>query len=341
MKISDIRRKKKFHTELAASEYQGFVHYSLDGMLVTGPDPFDSEKPFRIECRVDRIVLTGLYSYNEIINALGRLWIDPKFDPEERRSVYRNKAVKKVNNFIITVHFNPMANRPACKLIIDPQGDVSIKEYKPLLKWIDSGLPDLKASSVEYANDQFCRNPRAVENLFRVEMRHLFVPRQRSMGLYGDKIAKWGEKTRMNAVFRIGKEKLYERGPDGMKNGKGWSHEDVDRVRLEHTATRKELLKKGIDRLGDLIAHTRFYEVNKPIYGFKHFHKSTSLPHPWEAYLVPDEDVEPDSFQALQIFYRKEITNIGQCVADTHEFIPLLNRLHEIWGEFDKEWRAI
>jgi hypothetical protein len=286
-------------------------------------------------------VLTGLYGYKTIQKALGPLWIDPKFDAETSKSVYLKKAVKKLRDFIVTVHFNPIVHRPACKLIIDPQGDVSIKAYKKLLQRLNAGLPDLKVSSVEYANDQFCRNPRAVENLFRIEMRHLFVPRQRKMNMHGDKVAEWGDKTRMNAVLRIGIDKLYERGPDKIKRDKGWLHENVDRVRLEHKATRTELLKKGIDRLSDLIAHPRFYAVNKPIYGFKHFYKSKSLPHPWEAYSVPDEDVEPDSFQALQIYYRKEITNIGQCVADTHEFIPLLKRLHEIWEEFDKEWGAI
>jgi hypothetical protein len=340
MKLSNVNRNK-LRTKLATFQYHTIIESALEGIQRVGPDASDWEQPFKIECKIHRMVLTGLYGYKRIEEALGKLFVDETFDPVKQRSAYRARALRKVQNFDVSIFVNPVTSRPACLMRIDPQGDVSIKAYKEFLKWLDSGLPGLKVSSVEYANDQFCNDPKAAENLFMIERRHLYVPRQRHMRTYGETIARWGKKTRMNTVFRIGDNKLYERGPDKKKQDQFWLYRYVDRVRLEHTATREELRKRNIDRLTDFISHPRFYAVNKLIYGFKHFEGSKHLPRPWEGYPTPDDSGEPGCFQAEQIFHRRKVNNIGQYLTDSNDFEPLLERLRDLWLKFDEEWEAI
>jgi len=118
-------------------------------------------------------------------------------------------------------------------------------------------------SSVEYTLDLFCNRPTEVENLLMMMRRSLYIPYQKSARIIGEHTSKWGDPSRMNSVYHLRLNKLYERGDDNTKTKEGWRFHDLNRVRLEHTAKRRELRKHGISSITDLIQDCRFNEINK------------------------------------------------------------------------------
>lgn len=347
------RTAKRFTRDLDHAMAQGSIQHALDNLQRI--DWHDWWSPYRIECRLHRIVVTGGFRYKQLTRALGPLHEDKAYDPVKEKFKYQRKYIRKKPDFTLVIRLEPIERRPHCYIEIIPHaGAIPIVRYKAFLQEIDALLPGLNVSKVEYATDQFCKpsleaddegrtyyTGQAVEALFRIEKRYLCLPFQRKApGIYGENLTVWGSKARMSYVCRVGSDKLYERGPNNRKVGEGWPHVDTDRVRLEHTAGRAKLRRNGIGRLSAFIQNPKFHQMNEGVFRFCHFQRSDRLPGISSNY-TPDENGHyHGSFQAELVRYRKKVNNINQYIVKTKYFQPLVDRFNEVWQDFDREWAA-
>jgi len=160
-----------------------------------------------------------------------------------------------------------------------------------------------------------------------------------------EKFAKTGKRT--NFSIQWGNDKVYERGEDKNKKGDGWNYDDVDRVRLEHTADWKELRKHKIITLEDLIREPKFHEINKDIWKFKRFRQTKwskkKFPQEWEDYSEEDDNRNdkgegyPGSFQALY----KALGKPRAYVEPVPELTPLRESLIGAMKVFDTNWGTL
>jgi hypothetical protein len=251
---------------------------------------------------------------------------------------YDKRWIKQSPEFQINIYTYPKGRRPPFLIEIIPTEKATFNDWKELLKFIHLWFPSLKVSTVDYAIDMYCYDFKAAEKLFRIQLKHLFVPYQRQAFIFGGDVVQYGNQTRMNSVCRIDDAKIYERGPDKKKNGLSWIMEDVDRVRLEYSASRKVLVNHGISVVGDLIRHPQFYEINKNIYKFMHFNGSKKLPKLGQDYTMPDENGNIGCFQSEVIGHRNNVKNIRHYMADTEDFEVLKSALWNAMRKFDLEW---
>ena len=241
-----------------------------------------------IEARLHRISLSSnFYNYEDIKDGLGPL-AEVK---NEYMGNFDKKYVRKEPNFNISIFVNPTGFfMPHCYIQINPTRDIPIETHKEFLIYFDDALPDLKVSKVEYAIDLFCSDPFGIEMLNDTVRRYLYVRNQRQVRILGDgDLSKYGRRHSIeNMVTRFGpNQKVYERGEDNRKEDGGfWFEENLDRLRLEFTATRERphLPKYNIDKLQDLIQDPKFFEINFEKWQFKQFKKRAkrgTLPRPW------------------------------------------------------------
>lgn len=266
---------------------------------------------------------------------------------------YQEKWVTRLKDgFLFVVFAYPKDYRAPYWMEIHVHERVTVQELKDQLRKIKSSLPTAKVSWIDYTLDQLCYGPHEAQRLFWVEMRNLHVPHQRKARLTGAKLTEWGNEDRMNTAYRASNVQVYERGPDSKKGDDHWQFEDVDRVRLEYTAKRARLLKKGINTISDLIDRPRFHELNRNIYRFVSFERSKKLPRHYDDYTTPGDkkkdeaegNIEEQIFGAFQLEYNRsrkgdeKVPGIGQYVKDLYVFEPLKARLDEVMREYDTEW---
>jgi len=350
----DEKELERCEQELGEAMAMSNVERALDGLQKT--DPFDWCSPYRIECRLHKITVTGDYGYKQLTKALGPLYEDNSYDPRERKSVYQKKYIRNSEDFTVTIYAKPMAVRPRCYIEIVPRSDTTPNEvYKAFLMNINTRLPGLNMSKVEYATDQFCKpslerdyedhayyTGRSVAKLFGAERRYLYLPFQRKAPrVYGESLIMWGNKGRMSLAFRSGRDNLYERGPNNRRTGDGWLHTDTDRVRYEHAADRPKLVKHGIGNLNAFIRNPKFYEMNKGVFRFCHFQGSRKLPGISSNYTPDQNGHYHDCFQDELFKRRKQVTNINQYIAETKYFQPLVERFIQVWQDFDRRWGEV
>ena len=114
---------------------------------------------------------------------------------------------------------------------------------------------------------------------------------------------------------------------------------DVNRVRLEYSAPRDVLKKKGISVLSDLIRNPLFHEINKGIYHFRYFSRSKKLPGLGQAYKIPGSNDKLGCFQELYIAYRKNrFTNLSHYSVNIKEFEELKSSMTREMQRYDAEW---
>ena len=298
-----------------------------------------------IKAKLHRIVLSGdkekrkIHNFDAIKSFLGDLWFDPDYKPEDRGGMYGAMGIKQLDYFQINILTPPLTGLyPPIMVEIHPRGDISLETHKKFLLQLSKSLPWLKVSKVEYTIDIYC--PLVADLLFWVFRHSLLIPYQRTSKFYPDQFASLGKRT--NCSISWGDEddldRVYERGEDRGKNGDGWDYDNVDRVRLEHTANREELRDHGIMTLEDLIGTPKFHQINKGIWNFKRFkHRKRSkkkFPQEWEDYSAEDDSGHPGSFQAQYIRLGKPRGYV--------ELVPELTELKESLIEsmkkFDGEW---
>lgn len=337
------RKNIKISAGLKEAHAAYWIGYAIDGIQRESGDQEDWNSPFRINAFIHKVMFSGVLGnvqddYKKLWTVFDGLFVDETFVPKERMPNYGKRWIKQSPEFQINIYAYPTAKRPPFLIEIIPTELAVLDDWKKLLKSIHLWLPNLKVSTVDYAIDEHCYDFKAAEKLFRVQLKHLYIPYQRSVNFLGGDMVEFGDRTRMNSVCRIDDCKMYERGPDHKKNGEGWIMEDVDRVRLEFSAPRRVLVQRGISVIADLIRYPRFHEINKNIYKFMHFEGSKKLPKLGQDYTMPDKNGNIGCFQSEHIGHRGNIKNIGHYMKNTEDFDVLQSALWDAMRRFDFEW---
>jgi len=265
--------------------------------------------------------------------------------------IYDRKYIRQLPNFFIIAFVNPKAKFfPSLSMSIHPRGDIAPEKHKQFLALLNSCLPDLNVSEVEYAVDLFCGSPGNVRRVFEVIRKSLYIRRQRKINIIDDS----RRKPYPGRVYHLGEShKVYERGKDfQQQQGNYWLIEDLNRVRLEYTAKQTILKKHGIKTLQDLINDPKFIYVNWDRYLFRYFDffqklrkrfgpYGKKLPAPWERYRVKNNDGHSGAFH-LEYFRAKNLLkNVSPYLRDPFVFIKLQSILYESMGRFAMEWRQV
>lgn len=315
---------------------------ALSGIKRRGKDPEDSQRPLMIHCHLDLIKMSGQYNYKYLQEKLGPLKVDDEFVPDERSPNYRTKLMRSFKEGIyMNIFVNPVENYfPYCYMEIHQKNTLGINKIKRFITCLDRDFPRLNVSGVEYANDIYCLGSDAAMDIYDALQRHYYVPYLREMPEPDSNGKKKKKKKKTNRVCHVGSDKIYERGNNQKKHGEGWSIKYLDRIRIEHTANRQQLINHGIIEIGDLLKNAKFFELNKRAYRFVNFKKSDILPKYYDSY--NSNPLYPNSFQAEFIFHRKNETvkNIIQYIADTPHFEELVSTLSDCWVRFDRSWES-
>lgn len=333
----------KIRKEILEAHALHRIGYAIDGIRKESGDPEDWNAPLSVNAFIHKIVLSGLWGnvqddYNKLWAMFDCPFVDETFVSKERMPSYRTRWIKKSPQFQTNIYTKPTVRSSPFLIEIIPTDQATHTDWIKFLQFIHQWFPILKVSTVDYAIDEHCYDFKAAEKLFRTQLKYLFIPYQRSVNFLGGDLVEYGDRTRMNSVCRIKNTKLYERGPDIKKNGKGWSMKDVDRVRLEYSAPREVLLKKGISFISDLIRHPQFYEINKNIYRFKHFSGSKKLPKLGQDYAMSNKNGNIDCFQSENIGHRDNVKNIARYRKNIEDFDALKTALWDSMRRFDSEW---
>ncbi|MRS04906.1 hypothetical protein EG832_17080, partial [bacterium] len=274
---------EKMKEQLLQRQAESFLRSLEYRILRQGANPLDWDRPFAISSLIDRIdlvgdLVTGVHDLKVAEELFYPMHPDETFVPAKRMPHYGKRLNKDCPECKISIFKNASDYRPPFRMEIYINENTQIQQFRERLEKISQSLPDLKLSRVEYALDLYCTDPSGVYCIFKALKKHLFRPYKRIVLLLGKGKQEWGDDTRMNAYYRLGDAKIYERGPEKKRKNKAWVLKDADRIRLEYTATRKTLVKNGLHVFGDFMTDPKFYAINKDIYRFKCFKGSKKLP---------------------------------------------------------------
>jgi hypothetical protein len=297
-----------------------------------------------VEAKLDRIRVFGRYDYSEISNKLGPLATDQTLTSEKRNKNYDTKVIKEIKDFpdfFLTVLINnkkPFS--PQCSIEIHPRNDVPLKAHKAILAWLNTRLPNLSVSKVDYVVDQFCVDHVGATILFWVDRRCFHLSYRKKGKILGDHT---NQKDRSRSLgYKIGRyHRVYERGTESKRQGKDWFLKDVDRVRLEHTANRMKLRKYGINTLDDLIDNPRFSVLNLHRWRFMQFLKLRKLPKFWQPHSTKEQSGHTGSFKLEAIHSRRKAENVAEYITNYKELVRIESRVNSAMKLFDLEWYNI
>lgn len=278
-----------------------------------------------IRANLHKISLSGMQCFKEIENALGDLFMEKKFEPEKRMPNYKKQYLKRIGPVLLAIFLEPKSPfLPKCYLEFVTPDELIPAEIKTFLAKLNNKLPCLKVSRVEYTLDIFHANPNVRKKLFILLQTFLSIPYQRKVRLMENEIT--GART-----FIIGRTRIYERGPDEKRIKHSWHQNDINRIRIEWTSDRRQLLKNGIGKLHDFLKSPKFHSSHKDRYQFKHF-KHKRLPKYYQRY-------NTNSFHKEKEMHLKKIKNIYQYIKDFKPLDPLKIWLRRAMKQFDEEWQ--
>jgi hypothetical protein len=334
----------------------------------------------RIEPLIHRSRFSGNYNYGQVEEALGKLKVDDKYRKRaiKRNYSYGKKAYRNFQSGKAVFFFKTSApyNDPK-KGYLKPPCIFETSDATPdFLTEIALALPDLKATSLEYAIDFYCQNHHQVSDLFWLLRRCSYIPRSKKTSMIGGEFNgyDYGQVEReFNAVYKVhfqekkvGKKissgkyvKFYERGDDQTKktfpNGKKyWDHKDTNRVRFEVTFHRKNgtLERNGIKTLEDLVKGPQFRQIIFPSsfpeanprtqdqLQFKNFvdRKGKKPPKLTENYRTPDLDGNIECFMNEYLLGKEVVGNISRATEPMKVLEGFKGRIIEATKLFDKKW---
>lgn len=331
---SNRRRGEKLRKKKRPSAYH-FRKRELNGDIEKALSSIED-----VEAKLHVIRFSGNYGYKELKEKLGNL---KDFTHRNENEKYGRKYIRSFSGFQIHVFVNPDSNYlPPCLVEIYPTKAVSPESYKKFLNDLAKKLPELKVRNVEYTIDLFCDYASSVQSLFWVLRRFLYVPWQRESELIvsKDKV----DDLRFSDVYRVTKnQKVYERGKNSEKQKEGgWLSSGLNRVRLEHTVKRKELLRRArINTIEDLVRLPKFFLLNSNKWQFKQFRKSKKVPRAFHDYKAKDKHGHSGCFQFEYLTLRKKnlLRKPSQHIIDTPGLRFLKEKIHKAMHEFDQKWR--
>lgn len=317
-----------------------------------------------------RTKFTGNYSYDDICEKLGRKpVIDGKYAKLAKRDqyFYTQSAFTKLKGGTLKFLLNPRDPfRPST--IIETSNSTP-----KFLFYLNQNFPNLKIFSIEYTIDFYCKDPESVSNLFRLLRRYMFFPAAKSTSMVGGQF--YAQKPKKeNSVYSIhftanktnpGKYiKIYERGhdekaekPRPSTSSKWWKQENINRVRLEFTISRKNnlLKRKGLRKLSDLLDNPQFEAICFPHtherydqIQFKHFipprinrHRGSlaaELPAQWEDYTATDKNGNPECFQEEFLHAKRNEINPSNYTVHTEALRDFKKKTRKTLKNFENMW---
>ena len=310
----------------------------------------------KIEAKIHMITITGNINVKEIENKLGTLTPNNDYYHSKDKT-YDKMAEVTYDSHKFQVFEEPLEPyiEQKIKVQITPPEGISVMKHKYFLTGLIDIFNTFNISIVEYAIDIYQPDRELVDILFWVLKKYLFISGSRTLPiLYKKSIPEeTGKEEDMteedmteediteegttNKTYYVSiSSKVYERGDDEKKENKGWDDKSINRVRLEHTADRDELVEYGFNLFPDFLADCKFVEINKDIWDFKVFEKYSKFPRVIDVY--PDDD----SFQNLYIAAREKDERPDKYIVDVdyEELLLLKKRIFEAMESFDEAWKA-
>ncbi len=295
----------------------------------------------KIKASLERIRVFGHYDFKEISKRLGPFEIDETPISDKKSNYYDTKVIRGIKNFpdiylsVLINHKKPFY--PQCSIEIHPENDISSKNHKAFLIWLNDRLPDLNVSKVEYAIDQFCVDHVRARILFWVNRRCLHIVSRRMGKLFGDD--KNNAENVKSLTYKAGRyHKIYEKGPSTKKHGRSWSLEDVDRIRLVHKVNRTKLKEYGIYSFEDLIKNPRFFVLNINRWRFMQFLKLKKLPRFWKPQSPNDQRSCSSYFKLEAIRSKRKAENISEHITSYKELGRIESKINGAMKLFDMDW---
>jgi hypothetical protein len=267
----------------------------------------------------------------------------------------------------VTINYNP-SNSYLPKLLISTASP-TVAELFELDLFFSLGSHSLvEFSSIEYTIDFYCRDSTSVGNLFYVLRRNYYCPYSKSTAMRGGEFEGYSHKQnysldrKENAVFfvnfastptRVRKRiKIYERGCDSTKRsqGKGWNHNDCDRVRFEATIKRPILAKHSIKHVRDLFLTPNFTKMLFPsvtngrnLFQFRQFkernYRAYQPPAFYQDYFHRDADSTNFECFIQEILYAKrQKLDLSNSIMNYDPLDTLVNRVKKPVQKFEKHW---
>jgi hypothetical protein len=286
----------------------------------------------RCEAKIHRIQLSSKhYDYPIIKQKIGKINIDETFVPEDEMPNYDRKGIKQLPEGPLTIYFNPVEPYlPWCVMKFSyPTKDFLIK--------MNNLFPGMVVSSIEYANDIFCKTTKEVRSLYYAMRQYLYFPYKRNAIELTPHSLTVGSKKLVNNVWRYNnKMKLYERGADDLKNGDHWKIQDVDRIRMEFIATVYYLDNPRIKYLP--IRYLPKFIQNSPQFERMMERKFIFKRFKQEKYYEKINCVG-NSFQERYLYYKSRIKNISQYTEEVEKWNPLKRIMIKAMKKFDHNWK--
>ncbi|HEY9825940.1 MAG TPA: hypothetical protein V6D19_10860 [Stenomitos sp.] len=336
----------KYSLQLAKAFVDGFTRSAIEDV-------------FKIKARLHRIALfypSELEGPDDLYGFFKGLFSNLSYNPKKlaakRLIGFKNQLVIKTTCGTLSVFIHRIKDEyPLFIIELVPKDDATAKDLKTFLTYINVTIPGLETSKIEYAIDLFCRKPNEVENLYMMIKRSLYTPYKNEPEFYEhDPLPDSVIGSRMNSTYYAKKDvlKVYERGNDHNKisyvhkgrKTKGWRFKDLNRVRLEYTASRPDLVKHEIVSLTDLLTDCKIYHLNKNLYDFRFF-KTKNLPKYWDwpSYSTVNNKNQNGTF-LLEYAAPRQLKNVRQCVAKIPEFQVLKKRMLAEMMKMESEWRV-
>lgn len=287
-------------------------------------------KVISVNCHIHHTTFTGPHPWRVIDTALsGLIVVDSKI-----KGNYLKLSRAEHNDKIWWVSTSPLGYRPTC--LIRVTGITPLDVFD-----LAQGLPGLRLRTVEYAMDLMCACPEDVTDIFTILKRCAYVP-----GLRDGKFRYHAD--RENCTVGLGNLKMYERGDDRLKIGKGegWRFKDLDRVRIEFTAHTRQLDDNTSRTVHDFFACPCFEQMMLTPCGrrrlrlvrFKPTSKSVYFTKEWDSYEETYKSYQPHAFQADYFTSRQLHGKASAFVEDIPEFVTLTDMMLDAQRSFDLAW---
>lgn len=290
----------------------------------------------RIEVKIHMICLTGGYQKKGISDFFDKLAFK-KYDID-RFENYEYGAFKKLQGGFLTVKASPLEGYlPQC--IIETTNPTHEMLYCILKKF-----PELSVSKAEYTVDIVYSSPQDVRKYFYLIRRYAYFPHVRKKNIILLTHHKNLKRSAVNMSLYAGAIKIYERGKDDHKTvynklDKGWSYDDLDRVRIEVTAKREILKKNGLRNLNNFVESVKFQKIFMKRIHFKRFIESAKkVPNQYAYYRTKDIKGHSAALYAEIEGAKKIYKNPLQYLKNVKKFEIFKKILVSHIKEFENNW---
>jgi len=286
----------------------------------------------RIEIKLHRFCFSGPYKWADVDGVFG---IIKKLDPDDD-SKYNKFGVINSEYGKITVELWPKfpTKKIQCLMrIVDPSLD--------FLYDLSNKLPKMTPYEGEYTVDLFFKDKQRIQKYFRVLYRYIWLKWRDDCYLISNKHLNAKSRTE-NAVFKSDKLKMYERGPDDKEKKRDghpyWESSDVDRIRIEYTASNDDFENNGLRDLKEFVKNPKFFSILNNKFEFSIFTESNRTIKEFDNYCYRDKNGHSGAFTIQRLHLKKKIKNIRQYVKDEPMLYILKKEILKAIKKHEDNW---